>query len=169
MGFGLVAELFAGAGDVSEGVLDVALAFGAVDGPGSEAELAGDGGVDLIESVAFSCADVEDTASGYVARGHAGQQVGADGVVDEVEVAAGEAVAEDGGGLACHHLEGELGDDAGVRGVGGLAWAEDVEVTQADALETVGAVEGLDGVLAGELLHGGRRQGTREHVLLFGL
>ncbi len=37
MGFGLVAELFAGARDVCQGVLDVALAFGAVDGPGGEA------------------------------------------------------------------------------------------------------------------------------------
>src|SRR5258706_16449499 len=37
MGFGLVAELFAGARDVCQGVLDVALAFGAVDGLGGEA------------------------------------------------------------------------------------------------------------------------------------
>src|SRR5436309_508890 len=53
--FRLVAELAGGAGDVSEGVLDVAGAFGAVDGLGGEAELGGDGGVDVIESVAFSC------------------------------------------------------------------------------------------------------------------
>ena len=99
----------------------------------------------------------------------AGEQVGADGVVDEVEVAAGEAVAEDGGGFACHHLEGELGDDTGVGRVGGLAGAEDVEVAQADALEAVGAVEGLDVVLAGELLDGVGRERTGEHVLLLGL
>src|SRR5882757_1303185 len=165
----LVAELFAGAGDVGEGVLNVTGAFWAVDRLGSEAELAGDGGVDLVEGVAFSCTDVEDAAGSDVARSETGEEVGADGVVDEVEVAAGEAVAEDGGGFACHHLEGELGDDSRVRRVGGLAWAEDVEVTQADALKAVGAIGGLDVVLAGELLHSVGRQGTRKHVLLFGL
>ncbi len=42
----------------------------------------------------------------------------------------------------------------GVGRVGGLTWAEDVEVAEADALESVGSVEGLDVVLAGELLDG---------------
>ena len=119
--------------------------------------------------MAFSCADVEDAAGCDVAWCNAREQVGADGVVNEVEVAAGEAVAEDGGGHAGHHFEGELGDDAGVRRVGGLAGAEDVEVAQADALQAVGAIEGLDVVLAGELLHGVGRQRARKHVLLFGL
>ncbi len=51
VGFGLVAELGGGAGDVGEGVLDVAFALGAVDWFGVEAEVFGDGGVDLVESV----------------------------------------------------------------------------------------------------------------------
>src|ERR1700704_6180104 len=118
-GFRLIAELGGGAGDVGEGVLDVTFAFGAVDGLAGEADLAGDGGVDLVEGVTFSSADVEETAGGDVAWGEAGEEVGADGVVDEVEVAAGEAVAEDGGGFACHHLESELGDETGGGRVGG--------------------------------------------------
>jgi len=92
--FRLVAELAGGAGDVGEGVLNVTGAFGAVDRLGGEAELAGDGGVDLVEGVAFSCADVEDTAGGDVARGEAGEEVGADGVVDEVKVAADKTVTK---------------------------------------------------------------------------
>ncbi len=118
---------------------------------------------------ALAGADVEDAAGGDFAGGEAGEEVGADGVVDVVEVAAGEAVAEDGGGFAGHHFVGELGDDAGVGRVGGLAGAEDVEVAEADALEAIGSVEGLDVVLAGELLDGVGREGTREHVLLLGL
>ena len=69
VGLRLVAELAGGAGDVGQGVLDVALALGAVDGPGGEAELFGDGGVDLVEGVAFSGADVEDAAGGDFAGG----------------------------------------------------------------------------------------------------
>ncbi len=37
---------------------------GAVGGLGGEAKLVGDGGVDLVEGVAFAGADVEDTAGG---------------------------------------------------------------------------------------------------------
>ena len=59
-------------------------------------------------------ADVEDAAGGDLTGCQAGEEIGVDGVVDVVEVAAGEAVAEDGWGFACHHLVGELGDDAGV-------------------------------------------------------
>src|SRR5271170_6653671 len=110
MGLGLVAEFLAGARDVCQRVLDVAFSGWAIVWLGGEAELAGDGGVDLVEGVAFSCADVEDAAGGDLAGSLAGQEVGADGVVDEVEVAAGEAVAEDGWSLPGHHLEGELGD-----------------------------------------------------------
>ena len=169
LGLGLVAEFGAGAGDVGEGVLDVAFADGAVVGFGIEAELLGDGGVDIVERLALPGTDVEDAAGGNFAGGRAGEQVGADSVVDEVEVAAGETVAEDGGSLASHHFEGELGDDAGVRRVGGLAGAKDVEVAQTDALETIGAVEGLNVVLTRELLDGVGGERAREHVLLFGL
>ncbi len=169
VGPGLVAELVAGAIDVCERMLDVALSRWAVGGFVGEAELLCDGGVDLVESVALAGADVEDSAGRYFAGSEAGEEIGTDGVVDEVEVAAGEAVAEDGGGFACHHLEGELGDDAGVGRVRCLAGAEDVEVAEADALETVGAVEGLDVVLAGELLDGVGREWAREHVFLLGL
>jgi hypothetical protein len=98
VGFGLVAEFRGGAGDICQRVLDVALAGGAVDWRRGEAELAGDGGVHLIEGVALAGADVEDAAGGDGAGGEAGEQVGADGVVDVVEVAAGEPVAEDGRG-----------------------------------------------------------------------
>src|SRR5271156_2155845 len=111
VGFGLVAELRAGARDVRQRVLDVALPGWAIDWFSGEANLAGDGGVDLVEGVAFSRADVEDTAGGDLAGSQTSQEVGADGVVDVVEVAAGETIAEDGWGLACHHLEGELCDD----------------------------------------------------------
>src|SRR5277367_5038065 len=112
MGLGLVAEFLAGARDVCQRVLDVAFSGWAIVWLGGEAELVGEGGVDLVEGVAFSCADVEDASGGDLAWGKAGQEVGADGVVDVIEVSAREAIAEDGGCLACHHLEGELGDDA---------------------------------------------------------
>ena len=169
LGFGMIAELFGGTADVGEGVLDVAFAGGAIDGFGGEVELVGDGSVDLVEGMALAGSDIEDAAGGDFAGGGAGEKVGADGVFDEVEVAAGKAVAEDGGGFASHHLVGELRDDAGVGRVGGLAGAEDVEVAEADPLKTIGTVEGLDVVLAGELLDGVGREGAGEHVFLLGL
>jgi len=167
--FGLVAQFSGGAIDVGERVLDVALSGWGIDGLGEESELIGDGGIDLVEGVASAGAYVEDAASSYFAGSYAGEQVGADGVVDVVKVTAGEAVAEDGGSNACHHLEGELGNDAGVGRVSGLPGAEDVEVTEADTLQPVGAVEGLDVVLAGELLHSVGRERKRRHIFLFWL
>ena len=73
------------------------------------------------------------------------------------------------GVVPCHHLEDELRDDAGVGRVGGLMRPEDVEVAKADALEPVRAVEGLDVVLAGELLHGIGRERAGQHLLVLGL
>lgn len=169
VGLGVVAKLFGGSADVGQGMLDVAFSGWAVDWLGGETELAGDGGVDLIERVALSGADVEDAACGDFAGCDAGEEIGADGVVYEVEVATGEPVAEDGGCLASHHLVGELGDDAGIGRVGGLTGAEDVEVAEADAFEAVGTIEGLDVVLAGEFLDGVRRKRAWKHVFLLGL
>src|ERR1035437_3941929 len=75
---GLVAQLLGRATDVGQRVADVACARRAVDGLGGEAELACDGGVDLVERVALSGADVEDAACGDGAGRGRGQQVGAD-------------------------------------------------------------------------------------------
>src|ERR1700754_3962013 len=72
--FGLVAEFFLGAGDVGEGVLDVALSWCAVDGLGRKAQLTGDGGVDVVEGVASAGADVEDAAGGDLAGRQGGGQ-----------------------------------------------------------------------------------------------
>ncbi len=71
--------------------------------------------------------------------------------------------------MAGHHLVGELGDDSRIGRVGGLAGTEDVEVAEADSFETISSIEGLDIVLAGQLLDcvGGERTG--KHVLLLGL
>jgi hypothetical protein len=165
----MVPQLLAGAMDVRQRVANVTRACGAVERRSSEAELLGDGGVDLVERVASSGADVEDAASGDRTGREAGEQVGADRVVDEVEVAAGEAIAEYGGRLACHHHGCELGDDAGVRRVGGLARAKDIEVAQADSFQPISPVESLDVVLAGQLLHGVGRERQRRHVFLLGL
>ena len=166
---GMVAQFLAGSADVCQGVLDVTRACGAVERRSGEAQLCCDRAVDLVECVAPSGADVEDASGGDRTGREACEQVGADRVVDEVEVAAGEAVAEDGGRLASHHHGGELGDDAGVGRVGGLARAEDVEVSQADSFQAVGAVEGLDVVLARQLLHRVGRQRKRQHLFLLGL
>src|ERR1700723_1037635 len=114
VGFGLISEFAGSTGDVSERVFDVTGAFSTVARLRGEAELAGDGGVDLVEGVTFSCTDIEDATGGDLAGGKACEKIGADGVVDVVEVAAGEAVSEDRRSFACHHLESELGDDAGI-------------------------------------------------------
>ena len=67
VGFWLVAEFGAGARNVCQRVLDIALPGWAVVRLGGESDLSGDGGVDLVEGMAFSGADVEDAASGNCA------------------------------------------------------------------------------------------------------
>src|ERR1700722_13103037 len=163
VGFGLISEFAGSTGDVSERVFDVTGAFRSVARLRGEAELASNGGVDLVEGVTFSCTDIENAAGGDLAGGKACEKIRADGVVDVVEVAASEAVSEDGRGFACHHFEGELRDDAGIRRIGRRAGVEDGEVAQADAFKTIGAVEGLNVVLAGKLLDSVGRQRTRKH------
>src|SRR5260370_628485 len=97
VGFGLVAELLPGAIDISQRVLYVAGAGGTVVRLFLEADLCGDDFVDLVEGVAVARTDVEDAAGRDLAGGDGCEEVGDDGVVDVGEVAAGKAVAKDGG------------------------------------------------------------------------
>src|SRR4029077_12265209 len=66
-----------------------------------------------------------------------GEEVGLDDVGDVAEIAAGGAVAIDEDGGVFNHRGDPLGNDGGVGAVGVLARTEDVEVTQADALDPV--------------------------------
>jgi hypothetical protein len=109
VGYYFVAEGILGEGDVGYGVLDVAFALGGVvDGAG----VAGDA-LDVLvgfeEGDAAAGGYVEDLAGDVGGGGSGGEEVGGDDVVDVGEVATGEAVAVDGGGLAGEHE----GDEAG--------------------------------------------------------
>src|ERR1700760_1772718 len=151
---GFVSELLARALNAGQRMLHVANALGAVERRLLESERFRDAFVDLIERAALPCSHVEDATGGDSAGSLAGKEVGIHRVVDEGEVTAGKSVSKDGGRRALHHLVDELRDDAGEGRDSGLMRAKNVEVTQADALEPIGVVEGLDVVLAGELLHG---------------
>ena len=164
-----VSEGLRSAGQVSFRVEDVAGAGWMETRFVLEVQDAGEGGVKLVQVVTVSCADVEDFAANDEGIGGAGEEIGSYNVADEGEVAALKTIAEDGWYGALEHVGGEAGDDAGVRGVGGLLGAEDVEVTEADAFESVAVPEAFDVLLAGEFLRGVRREWAREHALVFWL
>src|SRR5581483_9417072 len=73
---------------------------------------------------------VEYASRGVLSRSPAGQQVGADGIVDVGEVAALLAVSEDGRRLAAQHLGDKFRQHARVRRRGILPRAKDIEVAK---------------------------------------
>lgn len=87
----------------------------------------------MVDGDALGAGDVDDLA-GEGFGGAGGEEVGMDDVVDVGEVAGLLAVAVDEGGFAGGDGFGEGGDDGGVGGVGVLARAEDVEVTEGDGV-----------------------------------
>lgn len=152
---GVIAEEPAGLVDVGEGVWNVAGTVGAVDGL-----YLCDSGVELrqvffqicyelVESGALTVCSVVDLVDGIRIRGRKGEHVHLYYVVDVGEVTAVFPVSVDGGGLMVHELLYEKRDDCGVRSVGVLTAAEDIEVSQTDVFRTVGAGEHV-GV---ELIH----------------
>ena len=100
--------------------------------------------------------------------GSGGQQVNLHHVFDKTEVPAGFAIAIDEDILVLDHGGGPFGDNGGVGTVGVLAFAEHVEVTQADGVEVVGAGEDVGIEFVDVLGDGVRGQGLANLVFHFG-
>lgn len=134
---------------------NVAGAVGAVDGLylgdfGVElAQILFQIGHELVQCRSLAVCGVVDLVDCIRIRGRESQHVHLYDIVDVSEITAVLAVAVDGGGLVPHELLDKERNDRGVRSVGVLTAAEDVEVSQADILGAVGAGEHV-GV---ELIH----------------
>ena len=134
---GLIGERGAGGSDVGAGGADVAGARGLELGLDVLVGLAVEFGDEFEEGDAAAATDVENFAGDVLGGRFGGAEVGVDDVADGGEVAGLLAVAENGGRLAGEEGGAKTGDDAGVRGVEGLARAEDVEVAEAHGFEAV--------------------------------
>ncbi len=86
---GLIAEFFGCAADVGERVLDVTFSGRAVVGLFGEADVFCDCRVDLVESDALASAYVEDSSCCDFTRCGCCKQVGANCIVDVIEISAG--------------------------------------------------------------------------------
>ena len=94
--------------------------------------------VQLIKRSAITHGHVVNLVHGFGVLRGGGQQVGLHHVGNEAEVAAGFTVAVNIDGLAFDHAGDPLGNDRRIGTIGVLAWAKDVEIAQADALQAVG-------------------------------
>lgn len=152
---GIVAEEPAGLVDVGEGVGNVTGTAGAVNGLYlcdcwvELAQVILQICYELVKGGALTVCGVVDLVDGIRIRGRKGEHVHLYYVVDVGEVTAVFPVSVDGGGFVPHEFLYEERDDRGVRSVGVLAAAEDIEVSQTDVFRAVGAGEHV-GV---ELIH----------------
>src|SRR5579885_683619 len=133
----LVAEGFAGGGDVGQCVLDVSGAWGAVDGGVGVSGEFGEDLIRLVQSVALAAGDVEDTPGNFFSGCSGSEKICRDGIFNVSKVAALLAVAKDGGPLAAQHEKCEFCHDTAVGRVWVLARAEDVEVAEAHCFQPI--------------------------------
>jgi hypothetical protein len=150
-------------------MLHIALAGGAILRLLRKSQNVGERCVELIQGVAVARAHVEDAAGCDFFRSSASQQICIHRVLHKGEVAAGRTVSVDGWRFAGHHLVDELRNHAGVGRIGRLPWAEDVEVAQAYAFHAIHIAEGLDVVLARQLLDGVGRERLGQHLFVLRL
>ncbi len=125
-----------------------------------------DGVEEVEEAETFATGDVDGFATeGLV--GCAGEEVGVNGVGDVCEVACLSAIAVDGGFFVLEERIGEARKDGGVGGIRALAWAEDVEVAEADAGETEAVAVGAEEMFACEFCGGVGGKGQGLHGFKF--
>ena len=89
-------------------------------------------------------------------------------IIDICKIPALFAVAVDGGLLSGQHFAAENSQNAGVMRSRILVGTKDVEVAQRHRLQPVDAREGAQIVLAGQLGHGIRADGSGKHCLVLG-
>src|SRR5208283_1079554 len=119
----------------------------------------------LVQRNAGTGTDVENFTAGT--EGFTGEKVGLNSIFDERKVAGLLAVAIDERLAVLKESGGEPGKHAGIRGIGILPWAKDVEVAQTNTLEAVTAQKSL-GVELADIFRdaiGGDRRGLH----IFGL
>ena len=171
---GLVTQKSGGFADISQGMAHITGAEVAVDGLGifevrkSLAQVVTKMNEEVIEAGAVADSNIVHLiGSGGVFAG-GGEQVGLDGVVDVTEVAAGFAIAVDIHRLILDHGVDPFRDDRRIGAVGVLPLTEDIEVTQADGLEAVGAGEDVGVKFVDQFGNGIGRERFADLVFHFG-
>lgn len=157
----LEAEIVLGAGDCGEGMLYVAGAVGFENGLYGCAHYVVDGLDELDKGETLSAGDVVDF-SGSIFCG-AGEDIGADVVIDIGKIPGLEAIAKDNRRFPLFDHADKFGDDGAVLGGWILFGAEDVEISEGDCFESVNLVEDPAIGFSTEFADGIRREGHGGH------
>jgi len=163
---GSFADIRLGVAYVSGSKVSVLRGFGVVDT--ILLQCISDGAEQLVEGGAVPYCHVVYLVAGFRVGGGCRQQVDLHGVVDVAEVAAGFAVAVDKHVFAFDHRRCPFGDHGGVGAFRVLAFAEYVEVAQADGGEAVGFGEYIGVEFVDVFGDGIGRQGFADHVFHLG-
>src|SRR5207245_433244 len=133
---GLVAEVAPSRGEIGSAVADVARPVCNEIGLRLDAKDATEDLKQIEQAVRHAAGDVEGVPGAHTRGSTRRREIGVHDVADEREVPALLAVAVDGGRAPGGERVDEQGNDSGVRRVGPLSWAIDVEGAEAHGLET---------------------------------
>jgi len=96
---------------------------------------------EFVEGGGFADGDIKDLVEGGGILSGRGKEIGLDDVVDVTEVATGLAVAKNMDGLVLKEGSEPAWNDGGICACRILAWAEDIEIAQANGAQSKGAGE----------------------------